>query len=220
MIEQQNEKDVAEKMSNALLERMEQLSVDNKLSLNEFWKLKRTYVKKKSVVSSVINNQGIELCSESGILYEYEQEFLNRLQPAQMAKEFKTFELLTNELAKLCTEGSGKEVSSDFSEEELEGVIKTLQSKKAYPDSFPPEIFIHGGKELRKFLLEVLNVIKNDQEIPDQWMKVKIATLYKKKGSLKELVNQRGIFLTPVICKIFEKLVKGRIAEVPISQSK
>ena len=156
VIEQQNEKDVAEKMSNALLERMEQLSVDNKLSLNEFWKLKRTYVKKKSVVSSVIDNQGIEVCSESGILYEYEQEFLNRLQPAQMAKEFKTFESLTNELAKLCTEVSGNVVSSDFSEEELDGVIKTLQSKKAYPDSFPPEIFIHGGKELRKFLLEVL----------------------------------------------------------------
>ena len=73
-IKQQNEKDVSERMSIALQSRMKQLTIDQKLSLNSFWMLKRTYVSKKSVVSSVVNERGVEICSESGILYEYEQE--------------------------------------------------------------------------------------------------------------------------------------------------
>ena len=213
-IEEQNEKDVAEKMSKELKTRMEQLTIDKKLSMDGFWSLKRTYVNKNSLVSSVINDRGVEICSESGILHEYELEFFNRLQPAEMTKDFKNFELLTNELAKLCTELSSCNVSSNFTDEELDVVIKDLQGNKAYPDSFPPEIFIHGGKDLRSFLLEVLNLIKNNQDVPDQWMRVKIATLYKNKGSLKKLINQRGIFLTPIMSKIFEKLIKRRITDV------
>ena len=42
---------------------------------------------------------------------------------------------------------------------------------------------------------------------------MKITPLYKKKGSIKELVNQRGIFLSSVVSKVFEKLIKHRIAE-------
>ena len=64
------------------------------------------------------------------------------------------------------------------------------------------------------FLLQVVNAIKNQQKIPLQWMRMKIATMYKKKGSMKMLINQRGIFLTPVISKVFEKLIKARITEI------
>ena len=39
----------------------------------------------------------------------------------------------------------------------------------------------------------------------------RIATIYKQKGSKKQLKNYRGIFLTVVISKIFENLIKGRI---------
>ena len=40
---------------------------------------------------------------------------------------------------------------------------------------------------------------------------MKIVTIYKNKGSKKELKYYRGIFLTIVISKIFEKLIKVRI---------
>ena len=44
--------------------------------------------------------------------------------------------------------------------------------------------------------------------------------MYKNKGSMKKLVNQRGIFLAPVISKIFEKLIKCRISESVAKVSK
>jgi hypothetical protein len=49
---------------------------------------------------------------------------------------------------------------------------------------------------------------------------VGISPIYKNKGSKKDLVNQRGLFLTLVISKIFERLVMDRIKGTAKSISK
>ena len=214
VLHSQNEQNISKEKARQLTERMQQLTIDEKLSLDGFRKLKKKYVNKSSVVSSVLNENGVEICSESGILHEYKTEFYNRLQPCEIAKEWKNFEELTVRLSALCVEVSGNNKSPDFTDKELDSAISELKSGKSYPNSFPPEVFIHGGKELRQFLLQVSNRIKNEQKIPIQWMQMKIATMYKNKGSMKMLVNQRGIFLTPVISKVFEKMVKSRISEI------
>ena len=123
------------------------------------------------------------------------------------------FEEMTVKMTKLCVELGGLQKTPNFSIKELEKAINQLKKGKAYPDSYPAEVFICGGKELKEFVLQVMNMVKNNQTIPSKWAVFKIVTIYKKKGSLKKLVNQRGIFLTPVISKIFEKLVKERIEE-------
>ena len=51
-IELQNERDVAKRMSHALQSRMKQLTIDQKLSLNSFWMLKRTCEQKEYCVFS------------------------------------------------------------------------------------------------------------------------------------------------------------------------
>ena len=53
--------------------------------------------------------------------------------------------------------------------------------------------------------------MKLSKEIPEQWNSVRIATIYKQKGSKKQLKYYRGIFLTTVVSKIFENLLKDRI---------
>ena len=53
-----------------------------------------------------------------------------------------------------------------------------------------------------------------NQDVPDQWNEVRIATIYKQKGSKKMLKYYRGIFLTILlVSKIFEYLIKDRIDE-------
>ena len=59
----------------------------------------------------------------------------------------------------------------------------------------------------------MFNAIKQEQVTPPQWEKVKITPIYKNKGSERKLVNQRGIFLSVVISKMFERLIKERISE-------
>ena len=68
----------------------------------------------------------------------------------------------------------------------------------------------HVCSKLQSLLLKIINKIKNSQVIPKQWAMMLITTIYKSKGSRKDLVNQRGIFLTQVICKIWERLIKDR----------
>ena len=62
-------------------------------------------------------------------------------------------------------------------------------------------------------LLQLPNTIKNNKDTPESWNNILISTIYKKKGSKKHLNNQRGIFITPIISKIFEKLIKNRISQ-------
>jgi hypothetical protein len=106
------------------------------------------------------------------------------------------------------------EKTPPFTMEELEVVIKSLINGKACgPDGIPPEIFKYGGEKMKKSLLEIMNMIKENKEVPRQWNLVDITTLYKKKGQIKDLVNQRGIFLTVIAYKLMEKLIKNRVKE-------
>jgi hypothetical protein len=61
----------------------------------------------------------------------------------------------------------------------------------------------------------LFNNIKRDG-IPKQWNKVNIKTLYKNKGSKKNLENYRGIFLTEVFSKLMEKYIISE-STVPIN---
>ena len=60
-------------------------------------------------------------------------------------------------------------------------------------DGFPAEMFINAGDGMIDCITNLFNSIKDDVP-PDQWDE-----------------NHRGIFLTQVICKIFERVIKQRI---------
>ena len=78
-------------------------------------------------------------------------------------------------------------------------------------DGYPAELFIRAGEGLLVTILELFNKIKSLRETPDQWNIMKIITLYKQKGSKKQLKYYRGIFLAVTISKIFEGMIKQRI---------
>lgn len=195
-------------------ERISQLTVGGKLSMESFWKLKNLHCKKGgNVLSSVVAENGVEVFGTSAIINEYKNEFVKRLSPVAIHPDFKEYENLCLELSRMCIETCSYKVSKDFTLPELESCLNDLKKGKAYPDEFPSEVFIHGGKEFKILLLKIFNLVKNRQEIPHKWLLFQITTIYKKKGSLKDLINQRGIFLTPVISKLFEKLIKLRISD-------
>ena len=76
--------------STKLAERIKQLSIDDELSLDSFWKLKKSCVCKNSVLASVENEQGIEVFGTDA--NEYRNEFIERLQPASIDEELSLFE--------------------------------------------------------------------------------------------------------------------------------
>ena len=56
----------------------------------------------------------------------------------------------------------------------------------------------------------MFNKILRKNKCPGEWQKVKIKSIYKNKGSKKDLNNQRGIFLTSNVQKAFERVILNR----------
>ena len=202
----------AEKVEIALKE----LSHDNKLSHNAFWKLKKSLNLKTEVGTSVVLPGGVEVYGNSAIKETYRNEFVHRLRTRTIENSLQIYEKLTNLLCKLYVEVGKSERNFTFTSWELLEVVKTLSKNKAPgPDGIPAEVFIHAGKELIFSITDIFNNIKITGPIPEKWNKVTIKTLFKNKGSPKDLENWRGVFLTPTITKLFERyLMRGSKEEV------
>lgn len=56
----------------------------------------------------------------------------------------------------------------------------------------------------------LINAILKSQIIHDRWKSMKIKSLYKNKGSRNEMKNRRGVFITSIVSKIFEKIIYNR----------
>ena len=103
----------------------------------------------------------------------------------------------------------------NFTLNELNEIIEKLARKKAPGlDGITTELLKYAGTGLLQALLDIFNYMKNNIVVPHQWEEVLVTTIYKGKGRKKELCNYRGIFLTSVLSKIFEKLIQSRISTI------
>ena len=162
--------------------------------------------------TSIVLENGDEVCGDEAIREAYRQEFMNRLDHNKIDERYRTYEVMTNLLCELYTTAAKSILSPDFTIEEARKVIRSLFNKKAPGfDQITNEILKNAGDGLIIEMVAVINGIKNDSDSPDQWNRVLITTLFKNKGTKKKLVNYRGVFLTSCISKLCEKLIMLRI---------
>ena len=92
-------------------------------------------------------------------------------------------------------------------EEHLQKVLKKLKRRKAGDrQEWTNELILEGGEEMNKSLQLMFNAIVQSQKVPDQWKSMKIKTIHKK-GSKMVMDNKRGLFLTNVLSKVFERVL-------------
>ena len=167
--------------------------------------------KEKTKITSVLKNDGVEVSSEDEIKHEIIEEFRYRLRNRQPADGWEKYVELSNELVDLLMSVE-VENGEDFTLEELINAIRKLKKKKAPgPDDVIGEFLIEAGDGMILPLLDIFNQVKNSKHPPQQWNSVIITIIYKNKGSRKQLVNYRGIFLASVVSKVFERLLKNRM---------
>lgn len=78
------------------------------------------------------------------------------------------------------------------------------------PDNIKNEQIKFGGLHLIKNLKKLFNMILEGQKIPREWKKSNIILIHKK-GSKNKIENYRPISLSPIISKIFSKIILRRI---------
>ena len=127
-------------------------------------------------------------------------------------ESLKDYEERSNYLLDLAMEeGFLNSDEPDFTREELDQAINNLKNNSPGPDLIHAKVLKHSGSGFRKAYLKFVNKVKNSKDsIPEQLDNVLINALHKK-GSKKHLVNKRGIFLTSVLSKVIEKMIKERV---------
>ena len=108
---------------------------------------------------------------------------------------------------------------------DLEKVLKSLKKNKCPdPNGLVNEIFLtnSAGAHLKASMLNLFNEIKKNQIIPQIMKIANIASIYKGKGSMSDLKNERGIFLVSIYRAIIMKLLyydKMKIIDKSMSDS-
>ena len=73
------------------------------------------------------------------------------------------------------------------------------------------DVITRSGEGILIPLLQVLNIIREKCKIPESWRRVLITMIFKNKGSHRDLEKYRGIFLTVIVSKIFERMLQERM---------
>ena len=95
--------------------------------------------------------------------------------------------------------------------EEVKKAIDSLKNGKAQgPDGIPREIYKCGDEDLCRALLSIFHRCWHSGEVPKQWLRAVVTTLYKKKGEKASCSNYRGLSLLDVAGKIFAKVMATR----------
>ena len=103
----------------------------------------------------------------------------------------------------------GEIVVGPFTTEELTKLKSSLkQGKSAGPDNIPPEVL--KNCELDDIILEFCNTALIENDKPTQWSQSNMIPV-PKSGSLNKTDNYRGISLTCIMAKIYNRLIRHRI---------
>ena len=93
---------------------------------------------------------------------------------------------------------------------DLDIVLKSLKSNKAMdPMGLVNELFQpkNVGTDMKEAILRLANGVKNEHTVVPFMKLANISTIYKNKGSRSDLVNDRGIFMLPIMRSIIDKLI-------------
>lgn len=187
---------------------------DNNTSacMSEMWKLKKSLFPRKAqtLPTAKINYQG-RLVSEPNELTKLLGEEYGKIRLRKRPSHPLNIEgkKIRKTLLHLKINIAKRRITSPFSMEDLEAVLKTLKSKKARdPEGIDRTIFKTNliGSNMKRSLLELFNKIKLNQQIPHFMRKATVTTI-PKKGSKLLLKNERGIFLVNSVRSILMRLI-------------
>ena len=163
-------------------------------------------------VRTAIKDNEVNILEDTeGIKNRYLEHCKEVLQPPSAADdEERDQEAFVNSVFQNIMKIADEQPTTLTTMEEIEEAIKELKKKKSKDEwGWNNEIVIEGGIEMKKSLLKLFNRMEIERVAPQMWGNVMIKSAHKK-GSVLELDNKRGLFLTEIISKVYEKVIKNR----------
>ena len=101
----------------------------------------------------------------------------------------------------------------NISMRELDDALKKMKHGKAPgEDRIPAELLKDMGNEEKEWLLELLDMLWDGQDMPEDWSKDLMCPIYKK-GDKTLCSNYRGISLMSHAFKVYERILEKRLRE-------
>ena len=191
-------------------------STDGNFNQNTVWKMKKKLFPKISDAPFAVYNSDDHLVTSSGdILSVMKEEFAHRLRNREISPEYAELKEIKEYLCKLRLQITKQATFYPWTMKELKTAISKLKNNKCRdPHGHINEIYKALGTDGLASLLVLLNRIKEELIVPNNLKMSNVSTIYKGKGSKKNVVNLRGIFKLPIIRNILDKLIHIQDCEV------
>ena len=177
-----------------------------------FFRLERERFEKNHV-SSILNEQGVEVSSQSQIQKAHVRFYANLFSPETIDESCK--QALFDGLLKTLSADDRELCEGSLSLAELADSVEGLaRGKSPGPDGFSAEFYCRFWASLGPLLLKVADECFADGILSDSMQGSATHLIYKKRGNIADLKNWRPISLLNVDYKIISKAITSRLSRV------
>ena len=190
-------------------EERKNLRIGETFNPNMAWSLKKKLFPKYAESPFAIYNKNEQLVTDSkGILEVMKEEFAYRLRNRPIDNEYTELKEVKEYLCMLRLEITRNSDYVPWSMTQLKVAISKLKNGKCKdPHGHINELYRSLGIKGIEALLELLNRIKKEIIVPTSLRLSNVSTIYKGKGSKRDVLNLRGIFKLPIIRNILDRLI-------------
>ena len=175
-----------------------------------FWKFKKRMdnkIKQNEIANGMKNKNNVLITDNEeikGIFSEFYENLFkvedNDTQATTWNKHMMTM------IEKLSTFES-EQTQQEYTKDEIQEKIKSLKKKRTNDTQGWNNILIkNAGEDVINSIAILFKKIDKQSKIPDEWEEIIIKSIYKNKGEKSDMENRRGLFMTSVISKLYEKV--------------
>ena len=207
-LNQENNKQFETKINKVV----EKLKCEKGIHGPSVWEVMRKVKQKKNdPPTAVLDNEGNIIEEAEAIKDRYLEHFTSILKPpaAENEEESSQEKIIDIAFQNISLSLQKQEVTKTTASELDEAINELKKNKCKDEEGWCNEIIINGGDEVKQSLLKLFNRMESEKTLPKQWNDVMIKTI-PKTGTVLDMNNKRGIFITNIISKIYEKILKNR----------
>jgi hypothetical protein len=185
------------------------------LNVPSMWEVvKKIKKKKEEPITAIKSKEGVVLEDPEEIKTRYLEHFKDILKnkPAETEKEKNQEKLINLAFERIMNIANNKETVLTTREEIVTAVNKLKRRKCKDKTGWNNEILLEAGDDMLDSLLLMINRMEKERWSPEQWAEMKIKAI-SKPGSVLLMDNKRGLFITDVISKVYERVIKNRNEE-------